>query len=181
MNEVEKGRLLPVRAEKVFVVDMDEERPEVGRRRKPRAVAAVVVGKKVRAHSQILRLRAEDSRLGEDGFCGARLFPRHMLPASPLGSIPLTSGASKLLIQTLFQSFIRSLIFSFVLCDKRRMKSIPIHTEVGGALQFCWNRRHQSCVSICTVVQVNRDHDRSLVIEYTKQYYCCIKSFSFSL
>ena len=100
MNEVEKGRLLPVRAEKDFVVGMDEERHkeavDVGRRRRPRTVAKVVAGKKVRAHTQILRLRAEDSRLGEDGFCGARLFPRHMLPASPLGSLPLTSGASNL-------------------------------------------------------------------------------------
>ncbi|KAL1538683.1 hypothetical protein AAHA92_27399 [Salvia divinorum] len=100
MNEFETSRLLPVRAEVSgrFVVEMDEERHkeavDVGRRRRPRTVAKVVVGKKVRAHSQILRIRAEDSRVGEDGFCGTRLlFSRHMLPASPLGSLSLTSGA----------------------------------------------------------------------------------------
>ncbi|KAG6396043.1 hypothetical protein SASPL_142181 [Salvia splendens] len=103
MNEVGKSRLLPVRAEKVFVVEMEEDRPKealgVGRRRKPRTVATVVVGKKVRAHSQILRLRAEDSRLGEDGFCGTPLFSRHMLPASPLGSLPLTSDTRAELVK----------------------------------------------------------------------------------
>ncbi|GER50483.1 DUF803 domain protein [Striga asiatica] len=58
----------------------------------PTAAKVAVVGKmkgrscEVRAHSQILRIRDEDSHLGED-VAYFMLFSRPILPASPLGGL----------------------------------------------------------------------------------------------
>ncbi|KAI3452318.1 hypothetical protein Pfo_008983 [Paulownia fortunei] len=97
MNGVENSRVfsMPEYSERV-VLEMDQKSygpsAEEVESRPPRSVAKMVVEKwkgrsyKVHAHSQILRIRAEDSHLGEDKIGAAHfmLFSRPILPASPL-------------------------------------------------------------------------------------------------
>lgn len=85
MNGVEKSRALLRDSRRVSSAEEVVSRPQrtVAEKRKGRSYN---YKHKVHAHSQVLRIRAEDSNLGEDRFGVAPylLFSRPLLPASPL-------------------------------------------------------------------------------------------------